>query len=309
MIAIDGIQISAAGIHIPSHNVWVDARQPVDHGIITHAHADHTCLGHGISYCTPATYHLMKARYKNLDKNQFVLVDYYQDFEINNAPFQLLPSGHMLGSAMVHFTGNIDCLITGDWKMQADDSCTAVDLRRKAALLITETTFAKNGCKHPDPIQAMELLINDHRPCVVGVYALGKAQRMLHLIQQHMPNRPVMVQHEIARFNAVYLSHQVLLPSTLPYHSKKWKSSENTIYLCNMHTLSSFKKHTNVGRYFCSGWNKLFNWADGNIPISDHADWFDLLNLVEQTKPRKIVAYHGDGTQLKEFLDIPVYLV
>jgi putative mRNA 3-end processing factor len=52
-----------------------------------------------------------------------------------------------------------------------------------------------------------------------------------------------------------------------------------------------------------SGWDRLQQGMDLKIPISDHADWNDLLQTIKEVKPKYIYTIHGDGTILKKFLE------
>jgi putative mRNA 3-end processing factor len=52
--------------------------------------------------------------------------------------------------------------------------------------------------------------------------------------------------------------------------------------------------------------------ADVKLLISDHADWNDLLTLIERVKPKAIYTLHGDGTHLSNYFsekDIEVHML
>ena len=56
-----------------------------------------------------------------------------------------------------------------------------------------------------------------------------------------------------------------------------------------------------VQSFFLSGWaadpgGRYRFGADYLLPLSDHADYTDLLKYVEQAQPRVVYTVHGDGT-------------
>jgi putative mRNA 3-end processing factor len=53
---------------------------------------------------------------------------------------------------------------------------------------------------------------------------------------------------------------------------------------------------------FATGWKNAFTKYDSVLHISDHADWNDLLVMIDKTQPKIIFTLHGDGSYLKEFL-------
>lgn len=96
-------------------------------------------------------------------------------------------AGHILGSAMIlmEFEG-VRYLYTGDYKLQRDPTCDPIELVN-ADVLITESTFATPETAHPDPEKEIRKLNETPYSVLLGVYSLGKAQRINALINSFVP--------------------------------------------------------------------------------------------------------------------------
>ncbi|MBS7563617.1 exonuclease [Mucilaginibacter sp. Bleaf8] len=300
MILDDFLVFDTNGLYCRYGDFYLDPQQTVKQAVISHAHADHAIAGNLDVYCTPATADFMKLRYgKNAGRN-FTLLQWQQTVAIGPVTISFIPAGHMLGSAqvMMEYQG-VRYLYTGDYKLQPDLTCEPIAWL-KADVLITESTFANPDTAHPDPVAEIRKLNDIKINILLGAYGLGKAQRLIKLINQHAPQKKILVHHRIAPINTIYEKYDYQLGPYQHYGRKLMKNQEEYVYLVPPFTFDSYLRATGVKRLFASGWKNLQVNDQDTLFISDHADWNDVLQAVEQVSPKQIWTLHGDGSHLKK---------
>lgn len=288
------------GYYCPYGDFFIDPKMPVATALVSHAHGDHATPGHGSIYATAATAAFMAHRFKRQHPDTFRKVAFGEPFVVRGVAVTFIPAGHMLGSAQIlmEFRG-VRYLYTGDYKMQADATCEALEIAQ-ADVLVTESTFANPAVSHPDPIAEIEKLNDTPHNILLGTYALGKAQRLTWLINQHCPQKEVLLHHNILPLHRIYEQQGITGMRYLPYDRKAMKApSQHKIYMVPPMTFNSYYRATSVLRVFASGWQRLHQQNDIELYISDHVDWAAILHYVEAVKPREIWTVHGNGTHLK----------
>jgi len=312
MIIPDFLEFNEYGLYCKTGDFYLDPQQPVHRAVISHAHGDHAVPGHTQIYCTDATEKFMQLRFKKQAGKEFYIVPYGHAFVINGVTIKFIPAGHILGSAQILMEyNNIRYLYTGDYKLQQDATCEPFEYV-KADVLITETTFANPDVKHPDPSEEIQKLNQNVHNILLGTYSLGKSQRLINLINQHCPQRTILVHHSILPLNKVY--ELLLFPPGKyeAYNRKLMKEPDRGyVYLVPPFTFNSYFKAKNVLRVFASGWENLQVQNDMKLFISDHADWEDTLELITHVSPSEIWTLHGDGRHLQSFFNgrIPVKIL
>ncbi len=300
MILDNFIVLNAGGLYCPYGNFYLDPQQPAANAVISHAHADHAAAGNTQVYCTPPTAAFMQLRYGKSAAKGFSLISWHQPFMLGGVQITLIPAGHILGSAqvMMEYRGT-RYLYTGDYKLQPDITCEPVEWV-KADVLITETTFANPAIRHPDPVAEIGKLNSIKSNILLGAYALGKAQRIIALINEHAPRKKVLVHHRIMALNMIYENAGRRLGKYQVYGRKLMKTQDEFVYMVPPFTFNSYLRATGVKRLFASGWSKLQASEQDTLFISDHADWNDILTAIEQAKPQQVWTLHGDGRQLQQ---------
>ncbi|WP_026898749.1 MBL fold metallo-hydrolase [Daejeonella oryzae] len=312
MIISDFLVLNDYGLYCRTGDFYLDPKAPVFNAVISHAHGDHAVPGNENIYCTGATSAIMNLRYKRNAGNNFTICEFNHSFLINGVEITFIPAGHILGSAQVllQYKG-IKYLYTGDYKLQADETCEPIEFS-EADVLITETTFADPDVQHPDPVSEIEKLNLSEHNVLLGAYSLGKAQRLINLISVHCPQRKILVHHAILPLNKIYENYNYLPGKYEPYNRKLMKTpGQNYVYLVPPMTFDSYFRAKNVVRAFASGWKRLQQNNDLEIYISDHVDWNDILAMISEVKPKEIWTLHGDGTKLKEYFNnqIPIKIL
>ncbi len=312
MIIDDFLVLDACGLYCKTGDFYLDPQQPVPCAVISHAHGDHAIRGNHTIYCTKATAAIMELRYKKNAGKEFLIYPFSSSFEINAVKITFIPAGHIIGSAQVLMEyGEVKYLYTGDYKLQQDSTCEPIEFVR-ADVLITETTFADPKVQHPDPVNEIKKFNGSTHNVLLGAYALGKAQRLISLINEHCPNRKVLVHHAILPITKLYESYGFNVGIYELYNRKLMKQpGQNYVYIVPPMTFNSYFRARNVVRVFASGWKDLQQNNDMKLYISDHVDWNDIITMIEEVKPQLIWTLHGDGNHLKKYYEnkLPIKLL
>jgi DNA ligase 1 len=288
------------GVYLPAAELWLDPRDVREFAFVSHAHSDHTGL-HRRVLCTPATARLIQVRLGE-DLVAFESLAYGEVRKFNDWSATLLPAGHVLGSAQLlyqDFSGTL--LYTGDFKLRTGLSSEPAAIPQ-AETLVMETTYGLPRYQFPPTDGTLDAILKFCRealeegetPVLFG-YALGKAQEILAALQT--ANLPVMLHGAIARIAKVYEEFGIIFP---PYDHFEAKASRGHVIICppainGSRTLQALHRPRTAA---LTGWamdpgavHRL--QVDAAFPLSDHADYCDLLRYVEVVGPRRVLTLHG----------------
>lgn len=299
MAEVPFLQVKKAGIYCAAGDFYIDPQEPVQRAVITHAHADHACKGNLEVYCTKATSAFMQLRYGKQAAQKFYINSFQQVFTFGGVELQFIPAGHMLGSAQVLLIyQGIRYLFTGDFKLQPDETCEPY-AHTQADVLITETTFGSPKFSHAMPEQEIQKLNADDVNTLLGAYTLGKAQRLTRLISDYCPEKKLLIHYRIYPYHKLYENLGAKIGTYQVYDRRLMKHNCNQVYIVPPFTFESYMRATGVKRIFATGWIDRQKGNDEQLYVSDHADWNDLLEVIEYTRPQEIWTHHGDGSHLK----------
>jgi putative mRNA 3-end processing factor len=280
--------------------------QSVEHAIVTHAHADHARAGHTHVYATPQTLDIMRVRYGEDHAKYTHPLSYRQSIDLHEGKLTLYPAGHILGSAQVLIEYKGARLVhTGDFKRQADDTCESFEAVN-CDVFVTEATFGLPVFKHP-PIEdetqkLLDSLIRLPESChLVGVYALGKCQRLLLALRKLGYMQPVYIHGALVKLCHLYQQHGVELGELVEVSTLDDLSQlKGKIVLAPPSALSDrwSRKLPNVMTSMASGWMQIRarskqKRAELPLIISDHSDWQDLLDTINEVNPKEVWVTHG----------------
>ena len=189
-------EVDDKGIRITASELYLDGRKKTPLSFVSHAHSDHA-RRHDQVIATPATITLMGQRHRKLNA---IPLDYHQRYPMNDFSTELLPSGHMLGSAQILIERDgMKLIYTGDFKPGKNQTAAALDVRR-ANILIMESTFGAPQFVFPREWEIIERLSKFIERCfqsgivpVVMGYAMGKsleALKMLGDLDYHISIHP-----------------------------------------------------------------------------------------------------------------------
>jgi len=298
MILDDFVHFNANGLYCPYGDFYLDPQQPVKTAVISHAHGDHAVSGNNEIYCTESTRQFMQIRYGKNAGKVFNIAGYQQKFKVGKVAITFIPAGHILGSTQIlmEYEG-VSYLYTGDFKLQEDTTCESYEFAQ-ADVLITESTFARPENQHPDPVAEIKKLNDIKINILLGAYGLGKSQRIIQLINEHAPQKKILVHHRIMPLCKVYEAAGFKLGKYELYSRKAMKQQDEYVYIVPPFTFDSYFNAVGVKRLFASGWQHLQVNSQDTLVISDHADWNDILLVIEKMQPKQVWTLHGEGKYL-----------
>ena len=301
------LSVREEGLYIRPAKAFVDPLRPVDNAIVTHAHSDHAKPGHGNVYATPETLAIMKCRYGDKFTENTKETNLRYPVELPGGVIMtFLPAGHILGSAQINLTYRNEVVtISGDFKRSPDPTCEPFEVQ-KSDIFITEATFALPVFNHP-PIEAeLQRLIQSleefpDRCHLVGAYALGKCQRLMSTLR-NMGYEDTIYLHG-AQVKLVKLYEQLgvdLGDWRRVSELDDFTCLSGKIVLAPPSALADrwSQKLPNVIACMASGWMQIRararqRRAELPLVISDHADWTQLLETIEQVNPSQLWVTHG----------------
>ena len=243
-------------------------------------------------------------------KSKIQSIPFQQPFVYKDHELELLPAGHITGSAMLHvrkLTDDSTLLYTGDFKTRHSHTALAIEYRQ-ADHLIMESTFGKPHYLMPPQAEVVDQLVSfvdqalaEHLAPVILAYSLGKAQEAHYLLGENGIS-PIL-HPAVAKMSAECIRMGIRLPD---YYYLDELCPERQCIIMPPGALKSTYL-SSVGNFrtaMLTGWSldtpRPWRYKDVHtlIPMSDHADYQGLLECVEQVNPKKITTVHGST---KEF--------
>lgn len=294
------------GIHVLGTDVWLDPKRRKPRAVVSHAHSDHVGR-HALWVTSPGTGAIAVRRWqaRGVEAHPF-----HEPWEEPGARLTLLPAGHILGSSMVLVErGGARILYTGDFRLKPSataEACTPV----AADVLVMECTFGEPAYRFPDRERVLDDLCAfledtfdaDATPILLA-YALGKAQEVAHLIAAR--GYAVGLWSSAHDLLGVYedaglaFGDVVELGNDAPARDEALRRERRVLIVPPDRSAASFvRRFARRRTAFLSGWAMApsVGWrpqTDAAFAISDHADFDELIAMVERVKPRKVWTLHG----------------
>ncbi|WP_138430594.1 MBL fold metallo-hydrolase [Fodinibius saliphilus] len=289
------------GILLPNLNIGFDySGTETQHTFISHAHADHMPRNRNSNvYCTKNTLKLMQRRGF---KGEATVLDFNEPFDTDRARITLFPAGHILGSAMVYVESEEGTVLyTGDYRTPPSPASEGFVMPRKVDHLITEATFSLPIYRWDSHQElgnkirtfAAETLADNHTPVFLA-YNLGKAQEVMHFLSPL--NHPVQIHGAGYKMCAVYEEAGIDLGRYSTYNRESCEG--NILITTNSALNNGFASNVRKKRIaYCSGWasreaTRSQLTVHKLIPLSDHLDFFELIQLCEELRPKKVHITH-----------------
>ncbi|MDA7681334.1 MBL fold metallo-hydrolase [Verrucomicrobiales bacterium] len=300
-----GIKIEAIGgnIFLPELNLWLDPKSGKKNAYISHAHADHFSRSENI-ISSSETAHLLRSRF-GVRSSSLSPVQIGKPFRLDHFDIQLLSAGHIVGSSMILIRNcktSATLLYTGDFKVDSSRTCkSASDCN--ADTLIMETTFGHPKYNFPtrkDTEKAMLSFVNgalkDNQIPIIYCYSLGKAQEVSCIIGEK--NIPIFTHKSIFDMNEACREMGIVIPDSLKLSTSSSLSEHVVICPPSAGKLKFLSQLKNKRTAMISGWGidesaKYRYKVDDVFPLSDHADYQQLINFVEKVNPKTVYTVHG----------------
>jgi len=288
------------GLHLPEHGLWLDPHHGKPLAFVSHAHSDHIAR-HREVLMTAATARFMHERLGG--KRAEHIAAFRETREFAAGRVTLLPAGHILGSAQLYFETDAGSLLyTGDFKLApglASERCEWC----RADTLVMETTFGLPRYVMPPRAEVGTRIVNfcretfdaDAVPVLLG-YSLGKAQEILRIIFD--AGLTPMLHESVWKMTAIHRE----LCADFPAGGVRFRASSAkghvVVFPPNASNSPELEKIGARRTAILTGWAldpgaKYRARCDEAFPLSDHADYGELLRYVELVQPKRVLTVHG----------------
>jgi Cft2 family RNA processing exonuclease len=287
-------------LRITAAHLAIDARTGQQMGFVSHAHADHMAP-HALTLCTPATARLLRHRFGNRRRVQEL--SYGEPCIVANHRLTAFPAGHMLGSAMllVEYDGQ-SMLYTGDFRLRRSATAEPAELPR-ADLLVMESTYGDPRHRFPprehvvaDLVHTITCTLKAGRIPVIEAYVTGKAQELARLLWD--AGIPTQQHPAMASISRLYLASGC---DPGPIHVYDGRHLPGHVILQPPSGQRRARRLPLPGgcmKIAVTGWAidpryRFRHGLDYAFPLTDHADYDELLECIQRVQPRKIYCTHG----------------
>lgn len=303
------VETLGRGVLLREMGLALDASAPGCESVVSHAHGDHVPWDAGEAWASAETADLLALRAPHL---RVRVLPWREPTRVGRAIVTLVPSGHVLGSActLVEDPASGERLLyTADTKETPGLTAPPAEYP-EADVLVVESTFGLPVFRFP-PREALadrmaafarETLAEGGVPVFLG-YALGKSQEVLAMLTER--GVPTVAHGAVWNVCRAYERHGVSFPTTRAYVAGQTQGAALVVP-------PDFRAHPMVLRLrarvaYVSGWALLAKSrvqmdADCLVPLSDHADFPGLLDIVDRVRPRRVVTNHGYADVLAHLL-------
>lgn len=292
-------------IRLADSEIYFDPAEPRKIGIISHGHSDH--IGrHEHFIATKPTAAFLRTR------NGFDLrgteLPYREVHRLDDRwSVELYPAGHVLGSAMIRVFGPQGSLAyTGDFRLAPSYTAEPAEVPEADAVIMESTYGSGPEWIFPSREELRERLVtlvrqivSRGRTPVLLAYSLGKAQETAAILRDS--GVPLVLHPVVATISSIYEANGVDLG---PYEIWGRQSSlfghRSTIdlrgkaVLVPPHMTREVRRIRNAETIALTGWALHgVRDADHGLPLSDHADFSELVAFAERSRAAIVYVTHG----------------
>src|SRR5438270_1647994 len=287
------------GVFLPAHDLWLDPWQPKRFAFVSHAHSDHVAP-HQEMILSERTARLLQARMPGTRVEH--VLPFGEQHRIHDVDLTLLPAGHIFGSAQLFVAAKDETLLyTGDFKLRQGKSAEPAEWR-EADTLIMETTFGLPRYQFPPTEKIIEQIVAFCRetiddgavPVLLG-YSLGKAQEIICSLDG--VGLTPMLHGSVFQMTRIY---EQFGHSFCKYVRYNKNDVAGKVLICPPSAAHSpmIEKISRKRVAMITGWavepNAIYRYqVDAAFPLSDHADYNDLIRYVDLVQPKRVLTLHG----------------
>ncbi|MEM4662671.1 MAG: MBL fold metallo-hydrolase [Candidatus Diapherotrites archaeon] len=279
-----------------------------DFSILTHAHADHIFSSHNNVLASEETFALLKNKNHEFSKGKALKLRDRVNLDLFE--ISLHNSGHILGSAQVFVDGSKRIAITSDFKLQDSLVTTRAEILECDTLII-ETTFGMPEYVFPEREKLYEELasyakrmLSQGNFLILAGYAVGKAQELTAFVNEYLGIAPI-VHESIYKNNQIYEAYGIKLGT---YYELNHNLHESNVLilppsLCSTHLFQAieYSLSKKVSSAKVSGW-PYRGCFDKVFPLSDHADFNQLLTYVKECGAKEVLTFHGYSREFARYI-------
>jgi len=287
----------SSGIRIAGTDIWLDPKRKKPLAFISHAHSDHLSFSHSAAITSLRTAAMIKPFFKG----NIRAINWEERIRVGNATVELFPAGHILGSSQIMIEVNgLRFVYTGDIKLSESFTSERIKIK-KCDILIMECTYGNPKFIFPEREEVADQIIRFVKGCfarritpIIVAYRIGKAQEVVKILGD--AGIRTRLENSIYRITNLYKELGVRLSNFKPFppftpHREAIIIPPQKLYLVR----PIHRKKIAV----CTGWTLDKDmisrfYHDVAIPLSDHADFSELIRYVTLAKPKKVYTIHGD---------------
>lgn len=277
----------------------------LDHGdgdisFVSHAHSDHL---KGV-----------QKKERIIASEETIALGNLSGQNINLQNTKLLEAGHILGSKQLFVECDGKSIIyTGDLRTRPSILFKGAETKQCDKLII-ESTYGDPRYRFPDYYEVYSQIEkwvkkNSDYNLLIGGYALGKSQELIKILNS-FGVCPV-VDNNIERFNLIYSDFGIKLDrAVVGTEEAEEMMKKPFVGIVEMRRAKkyfakkleeAFERKTLVA--VATGWALYYNFGvDATFVLSDHADFYDLLDYIKSVNPKEIEFLHGNGALLQKYL-------
>jgi putative mRNA 3-end processing factor len=303
------VELRQAGLHVTGTALWLDARRGSELSFVSHAHADHAAR-HQRVIATHATLQLMAHRLGKL--SGALPVPYGRPFELGPLFLELLPAGHIKGSAQIRVTrpDGHRVVYTGDINPQPTRTAEPLE-PAECDTLVIESTFGHPRYRFPpreEVLGAVEgwcrgQLDRGVAPVLLG-YPLGKSQEAIRFLVSR--GLKVAAHGTIQEMSRLYEELGTPVGDVRRFKGTL-EPGEVLVYPPRLARSVALSRLQPRAVAVLTGWAvdegaaKRYG-ADVAFPLSDHADFERLLDYAARTGASEVITHHGFARELAQAL-------
>ena len=228
------------------------------------------------------------------------MLGYHETMRRGQASVTLHPAGHMLGSAQLLFEHDgTSLLYTGDVKLRQPGGVPSTFIP-KADVLIVETTYGRPHFRFGDPDSTVEAIavwcrraLDSRVTPVLLCHALGKTEEMMLALAPY--GFSFALERRCAPCAREYAKAGRPLPEWVELDVE---APPGRVVIAPPSGKDEVRR---LGRYrtaLVSGWAKDAEFArmfgaDATFDLSDHCDFDELMEVVEQSGADQVYTVHG----------------
>jgi DNA ligase-1 len=296
------LELHTEGLYVPAFDAFVDPHEPVARSILSHAHSDHAIAGLAEVWAMPETIAIYRRRHPEWNGVARALSP-GETVESGTTRLSFFPAGHILGSAQVFLEeGGRSLLYTGDFKRRASATAAAAQTPR-ANVLLMETTFGLPVFRFPPrEVLAQRLVaacrgaLEEGKTPILLAYALGKSQEAAAIV--NAAGLPTVFHGAAWKLLPDYAAAGFHFPLGRAYTDGPAAPGEVLIVPPNCVRTPVIQKIKKRRVIYLSGWamrpaSRADFDADMLLPMSDHADFDELLAHIGEVRPETVLTMHG----------------
>jgi putative mRNA 3-end processing factor len=291
-------------IRLANSEIYLDPAEPRKIGIISHGHADH--IGrHEHFIATPPTAAFLRAR--SGDDLKGTELAYRTKHDVGEWSVELFPAGHVLGSAMVRVSNGEHALTyTGDFRLTPSYTAEPAEVPEADAVIMESTFGGDERWQFPSRdelrVRLTELvrdIIRREKTPVLLAYSLGKAQETAAMLRDS--GVPLVMHPVVARISAIYErngidlgTYEVWGRQESLFGHRSTTDLRGKALIVPPHMTADVRRVPRRETVALTGWALHGTRdADHGLPLSDHADFGELLSFAEQCRAGVIYVTHG----------------